>query len=90
VDVRESAQSQVSNAVTREWDVDCDWLGQLPPPTKSELRLLEAVGPAISKEQMLTVRGKTRAAIYQIGANIKPGMIEGGCRRDGERFSRRQ
>jgi hypothetical protein len=36
----------------------------------------EAVGPAFSKEQMLTVRGKTRAAIHQIAANIKPGMIE--------------
>jgi Metallopeptidase family M24 len=36
----------------------------------------EAVGPAFSEQQMLTVRDKTIAAIRQIAANIKPGMTE--------------
>ena len=37
---------------------------------------LEAVGPAFTKEQMLKMRGKTRAIINQIGAYVKPGMVE--------------
>ncbi len=37
---------------------------------------LEAVGPAFTKEQMLKMRGKTRAIINQIAANCKPGMVE--------------
>jgi Metallopeptidase family M24 len=36
----------------------------------------EAVGPAFSEQQMLDVRTRTRAAVQQIAANIKPGMIE--------------
>ncbi len=37
---------------------------------------LEAVGPAFTKEQMLKMRGKTRAIINQIAAFVKPGMVE--------------
>ena len=37
---------------------------------------LEAVGPAFTKEQMLKMRGKTRAIINQIAAHVKPGMVE--------------
>ncbi|MDD2877715.1 MAG: M24 family metallopeptidase [Acidiphilium sp.] len=36
----------------------------------------EAVGPAFTKEQMLKMRGKTRAIINQIAAFVKPGMLE--------------
>ncbi len=37
---------------------------------------LEAVGPAFAKEQMLAMRGKTRAVIHQIAGAVKPGMVE--------------
>ena len=37
---------------------------------------LEAVGPAFTKEQMLLMRGKVRGIINQIGAAMKPGMVE--------------
>jgi Xaa-Pro aminopeptidase len=36
----------------------------------------EGVGPAFTKEKMLEMRAKTRAIINQIGAYVKPGMIE--------------
>jgi Xaa-Pro aminopeptidase len=37
---------------------------------------LEAVGPAFTKEQMLAMRAKTRAAIHEIAAKVTPGMVE--------------
>jgi len=37
---------------------------------------LEAVGPAFTKEQMLAMRGKVRAVIHEIAAQVKPGMVE--------------
>ena len=37
---------------------------------------LEAVGPAFTKEQMLSMRAKTRATINAIAAAVKPGMVE--------------
>lgn len=37
---------------------------------------LEAVGPAFTREQMLSMRAKTRGIINQIAATVKPGMVE--------------
>jgi hypothetical protein len=37
---------------------------------------LEKVGSAFSKEQMLAIRDKTRAAIHLIASKVKPGMVE--------------
>ena len=37
---------------------------------------LEKVGTIFSADQMLSVRDKTRAAIHEIAAKIKPGMVE--------------
>jgi hypothetical protein len=37
---------------------------------------LEAVGPAFTKEQMLSMRGKVRGIIHEIAAAVKPGMVE--------------
>jgi Xaa-Pro aminopeptidase len=37
---------------------------------------LEGVGPAFTKEQMLSMRAKTRGVIHQIAAACKPGMVE--------------
>lgn len=37
---------------------------------------LEANGPAFTKEEMLSMRGKVRGIIHQIAANCKPGMVE--------------
>ena len=36
---------------------------------------LEGVGPAFTKEQMLAMRGKTRAAIHEIAAAVKLSLI---------------
>ena len=37
---------------------------------------LEAVGPEFSEEKMLFVRDRTRNAIHEIAARVKPGMVE--------------
>ena len=37
---------------------------------------LEAVGPQFSEEKMLFVRDRTRKAIHEIAARVKPGMVE--------------
>jgi Xaa-Pro aminopeptidase len=37
---------------------------------------LEAVGPEFSEEKMLFVRERTRNAIHEIAARVKPGMVE--------------
>ena len=37
---------------------------------------LEAVGPAFTKEQMLSMRGKVRGIIHEVAALVKPGMVE--------------
>lgn len=44
--------------------------------TQSVQRELEAVGPAFTKEKMLEMREKTRAAINAIAARCTPGMVE--------------
>jgi len=36
----------------------------------------EAVGPAFTQERMLQMRDKTRDMVNQIGAAVKPGMVE--------------
>lgn len=41
-----------------------------------ETSLAERVGPAFSVDGMLAARNKTRAAIRDIAANVRPGMIE--------------
>jgi Xaa-Pro aminopeptidase len=44
--------------------------------TASKKLPLEKVGESYSTDQMFDVRGKTRAAIHEIAARVKPGMIE--------------
>ncbi len=36
----------------------------------------EAVGPAFTQEQMLSMRGKVRGIIHEIAAAVRPGMVE--------------
>ena len=44
-----------------------------PAPSKTDL---EKTGPAFTREQMLSMRDKTRAMIHAIAARVTPGMLE--------------